>query len=91
MLHGERLPLESLCADRPELVGPLRALVDRYLSLTTSLDRRVADRPAPDLQAAPPPLPAFEGFQTIERLGGGGMGEVFKLKDLTPIASSRAR
>ncbi len=27
VLHGERLPLESLCSDRPELVLPLRALV----------------------------------------------------------------
>ncbi len=27
-------------------------------------------------------LPLFDGFQTIERIGAGGMGEVFKLKDL---------
>jgi serine/threonine-protein kinase len=27
-------------------------------------------------------LPQFAGFQTIERLGGGGMGEIYKLKDL---------
>ncbi len=85
VLRGERLPLESLCADRPELVVPLRALVEQYLSLTTSLTgeegvkaegkrQKVEDRPAA--------LPVFEGFQTVERLGGGGMGEVYKLKDL---------
>src|SRR6185503_17554601 len=27
-------------------------------------------------------LPVFDGFQTIERVGAGGMGEVFKLRDL---------
>src|SRR5262249_49394991 len=27
-------------------------------------------------------LPTFDGFRTIERLGAGGMGEVFKLQDL---------
>ena len=80
VLRGERLPLEPLCADRPDLAGPLRALVDQYLSLTTSLTAGSAD---PNGGGSPaPPLPAFEGFQTIERLGGGGMGEVYKLKDL---------
>ena len=37
VLHGERLPLDRLCADRPELEDSLRPLVDQYLSLTTSL------------------------------------------------------
>ena len=81
MLRGERLPLESLCADRPELVGPLRALVDQYLSLTSSLSGEAVGSPTPR-PPRPAALPAFEGFQTIERLGGGGMGEVYKLKDL---------
>lgn len=77
VLEGERLPLETLCADRPDLLEPLRALVNRYLALTTTLDGDVIPMP-PD----PGALPEFEGFQTIERLGGGGMGEVFKLRDL---------
>jgi hypothetical protein len=81
VLHGERLPVESLCADRPELVDPLRALVDQYLSLTASLTGN-GDGDAAALPAAGA-LPAFDGFQTIERLSGGGMGEVYKLKDLT--------
>ena len=81
VLHGERLPLEPLCADRPELVGPLRALVDQDPSLTSSLSGGALD-PADPRSAASAALPSFEGFQTIERLGAGGMGEVYKLKDL---------
>jgi len=36
------------------------------------------------MTAAPTPstLPAFDGFHMIERLGAGGMGEVYKLRDL---------
>ena len=29
------------------------------------------------------PCPRSTGFQTIERIGAGGMGDVFKLRDLT--------
>jgi len=79
VVHGERLPVEQLCADRPELLGPLRALVDDYLALTLSLS---GEPTGAALLASHPALPAFEGFQTIERLGGGGMGEVYKLRDL---------
>ena len=81
VMHGERLPIERLCEGRPELVEPLSALIRRYLSLTESFgsDDTVAGA------ANPPPgaMPRFEGFETIERIGGGGMGEVYKLRDLT--------
>jgi hypothetical protein len=80
VLHGERLPVDRLCDDRPELADPLRRLVDQYLSLTTALTgEETGERPG--TQTAQP-LPRFEGFQTIERIGAGGMGEVYKLKDL---------
>jgi hypothetical protein len=80
VLNGEQLPIERLCAGRPDLVLPLRMLIDRYLSLTASLNGESSIVAA----AAPvSPLPVFDGFQTIERLGSGGMGEVYKLKDLT--------
>ena len=85
VLQGERLPVEELCADRPDLDAPLRALIDRYLSLTTALDGDAAARAPADAAAmggAGAALPLFDGFQTIERIGAGGMGEVFKLKDL---------
>jgi serine/threonine-protein kinase len=82
VLHGNRLPLETLCADRPELIPALDALVRRYLALTESLGQDpFATEPTPAV--LPGALPTFAGFQTIERIGGGGMGEVYKLRDLT--------
>ena len=77
VIHGEQLPVEQLCADRPELAAPLRRLVGEYLSVTRSLHPEEGGAPG-----MPATLPQFEGFQTIERLGSGGMGEVYKLKDL---------
>jgi serine/threonine protein kinase len=79
VLKGASLSEESLCEDRPELAPRLRVLIQRYLSLTASLDGGGATLPPAAVQER---LPEFEGFQTIERIGGGGMGEVYKLRDL---------
>jgi serine/threonine protein kinase len=80
VLHGERLPIDQLCGDRPELADSLRGLVEQYLTLTTTLTGNDTD--GSSLLHVADPLPRFEGFQTIERIGAGGMGEVYKLRDL---------
>ena len=86
VLEGEQLPIDVLCADRPELAAPLRALIEQYLSLTTSLDGEtripVAALVAPDSRPASVSPLVVEGFQIIERIGSGGMGDVYKLRDL---------
>ncbi len=79
VLTGSSLSVESLCDDRPELAPRLRALVERYLALTATIDGDRSDPPAVTVDG---PLPQFDGFQTIERIGAGGMGEVYKLRDL---------
>jgi hypothetical protein len=82
VLDGRRLAAEELCGARPHLIDPLNDLINRYLSITTALDD--AESAEPDREAGSgSPLPRFEGFHTIERLGVGGMGEVFKLRDLS--------
>ncbi len=72
----------DLTAD-PSHSDALQSLANRYLALAATLD---AANDATGLSTAAPgeasPLPAFEGFHTIERLGSGGMGEVYKLRDL---------
>lgn len=81
VLSGEHLDIAALCSDRPDLAGPLRALIAQYLSLTASLESDpLADVPAPDPSGS---LPVVDGFETIERIGSGGMGEVYKLRDRT--------
>src|SRR5512139_1268357 len=93
----------SLCADRPDLIEPLEALIASYLRVATALESGagigVVAPPAaagafPGVSGAalpigratggkpPAELPQFDGFQTIERLATGGMGEVYRLRDL---------
>ena len=79
--HGAELDPASLCEDRPDLAGPLRALIADYRRVSDCLDatRFLGDGgPAP----APAALPAFDGFRTIEPIGAGGMGQVYKLHDV---------
>ncbi len=72
---GDRLSAERLCGAETDLVGPLAAAIERYERLDEELVGEVTS-------AEPRPLPQFEGFRTVERLGAGGMGEVYKLEDL---------
>jgi len=77
-LEGVVLGAKAVCADRPDLLPAVQVLIEEYLKLSASLDGGPPPAPA---DAAP--VPVFPGFRTIERLGGGGMGEVYKLEDLT--------
>ncbi|MFQ5720479.1 MAG: protein kinase [Acidobacteriota bacterium] len=89
VMRQELLSPEQLCGDHIELVESLRRCIDRYLRLDRTLDRGMGEaveegEPAPRGKPAAgegSELPRFEGFDTIERLGGGGTGEVFKLRD----------
>ncbi len=79
VLHGERLAVQDLCRDRRDLEEPLGELIEQYLSVTRALD---SPDVLPVATASAAGLPSFEGFQTIERIGAGGMGDVYKLRDL---------
>ncbi|MBN2433513.1 MAG: serine/threonine protein kinase [Acidobacteria bacterium] len=79
-LDGRPPTVEELCAGQPELAEELRAAVARY----ERLEERLAPLPEEEPTSARPaePLPEFAGFRTIERLGQGGGGSVYKLEDL---------
>ena len=81
VLHGAELDPSSMCDGRPDLVEPLAVLIADYRSVSDSLDGPSLLAPGPS-PPDPPTLPAFEGFRTIECVGGGGMGAVYKLHDL---------
>jgi serine/threonine protein kinase len=86
LVHGRRLTIEELCADRPELAPRLREIVARYERLDETLDGHAFSTPTGPAEGAERPntgdLPRFGGFETVERIGGGGMGDVYKLRDL---------
>lgn len=91
-LRGTRLDLAEVCRDAPHLRANLEALVADYRRASDALDGK-RGREAGDIARADD-LPAFPGFRTIERIGGGGMGEVFKLQDLALgriVAAKRLR
>jgi serine/threonine protein kinase len=87
---GTLLPVNDVVGDRTELAAPLAGLVRQYLAVAEALDGGHASTGSLAGAAAPPgtgsepgsaPL-VIDGFRTIERLGAGGMGEVYKLQDL---------
>ncbi len=87
-LGGE--PVHSPEAPSPgnrDWVAPHDALIASYLQLAAPGDDRSSglsgmDTPGGSPTGLHPDLPQVQGFQTIERLGAGGMGEVYKLRDL---------
>lgn len=71
--------IDAVVADRPDLGAPLAELMRQYLAVSEELDAG----PPSGVPSAPSATLTIDGFQTLERLGRGGMGEVYKLRDLT--------
>ena len=67
----------------PDLPPKVAAMAARYLELTLLLDDGArGDEAAWATDEVRNDMPTIDGFRTIERIGAGGMGEVFKLQDL---------
>jgi len=81
-----RLDPGELAAGRPDLVEPLRRAIARYQAVEGALaggagETEWALAVGRGTEGEGGPLPTFEGFRTIERIGAGGMGAVYKVED----------
>ncbi|MBY0522816.1 MAG: protein kinase [Gemmataceae bacterium] len=76
--QGRDLPAEELCRDCPEIIDQLK---DRIWALkrTAWMTKPTADEVAPEPQDTSDPTPkALGDYDLLERIGVGGMGQVFK-------------
>ena len=79
VLDGTRLDPRELCGDDDARHEELCRCIAEYEALQETLDGVRPDSASGD---TPRELPRFEGYRTMERIGGGGSGDVYKLEDL---------
>jgi WD40 repeat protein/serine/threonine protein kinase len=81
-LDGKETPPDMLCRDRPELLEALQPLIAaRRAKIEAQRQRNTtvtSPTAAPGSAAPPPVAPTLLGFDMLERLGVGAVGEVWK-------------
>ncbi len=76
---GETATPESLGVTEPKQIEALRALIARQTRLYARL--QCAGAPTETAAVGDEPLPSFPNHETLEKIGQGGMGVVYKSRD----------